>query len=121
MSPNQKGRFTLLPETDSSWRMQILGAHLDSHSKRCTILPDRRQGKNIKRFMIGVGMSAVGVFFNHRASVLEFQKSLQDQTARNNACTLFGVGKVPSNNHILYHTDGVPPSHFDVVLNRASC
>jgi hypothetical protein len=49
-------------------------------------------------------------------SFLAHQKSLEELRGRSNANTLFGMTKIPSDNHIRQMLDGAPTDHFDGVF-----
>jgi len=61
---------------------------------------DRRTGKNTNYTMTDAGLSAFSVFFMQSPSFLDFQRTMQDTQGKNNAQTLFGVFKIPTDNHI---------------------
>jgi len=66
--------------------------------------------------MSDIGLAAFSVFFMQSPSFLAHQKALEDLRGRSNANTLFGMTKIPSDNHIRQMLDGVPPDHFDALF-----
>ncbi len=58
-------------------------------------------------------MAALSVFFMQSPSFLAHQRALAEGRARSNAHTLFGLDRIPCDNHIRQLLDGVPPAHFD--------
>ena len=71
---------------------------------------DSRTGKNSNYKMTDAGLSAFSVFFMQSPSFLDFQRTMQETQGKNNAQTLFGVFKIPSDNHIRDLLDGVEPT-----------
>ena len=82
---------------------------------------DSRTGKNSNYEMTDAGLSAFSVFFMQSPSFLDFQRTMQETQGKNNAQTLFGVFKIPTDNHIRSLLDGVEPTEvyplFDFVFN----
>lgn len=76
-------------------------------------MPDRRTGKNLQYTMEDIGMAAFSVFFMQHPSFLSFQRSLHKNVGRDNTQTLFGMEKIPTDNHIRTMLDGVEPGHFE--------
>jgi len=66
--------------------------------------------------MSDIGLAAFSVFFMQSPSFLAHQKSLEELRGRSNANTLFGMTKIPSDNHIRQMLDGAPTDHFDGVF-----
>jgi len=75
-------------------------------------LPDRRTGKNLTYSMEDIGLSAFSVFFTQSPSFLSFQKTMLMNTGKNNADTIFGIEKIPCDNHIRSILDEVCPSNL---------
>jgi hypothetical protein len=84
--------------------------------QRVEQLPDRRKGHNTQYRMSDAALGAFGIFFTQSPSFLEYQRRLQANKGRNNARTLFGVTKIPCDNHIRTLLDPITPSHFDPVF-----
>jgi hypothetical protein len=80
-------------------------------------LPDSRKPSPNTRYTIqDAALGAFGIFFTQSPSFLEYQRQLQANKGRNNAHTLFGVTKIPCDNHIRTLLDPIVPSHFDPVF-----
>ena len=79
-------------------------------------MPDRRTGKNLMYRIGDIGMAAFACFFMQSPSFLAFQRMLEDRCGDSNARTLFGMERIPCDNHIRQTLDGVPPEHFDDVF-----
>ena len=73
-------------------------------------LPDKRTGKNLTYSMEDIGLGAFSVFFTQSPSFLSFQTSMQISKGKNNARTIFGIDKIPCDNHIRTILDEVCPS-----------
>ena len=71
--------------------------------------PDKRRGQNTQYSIEDIALSAFSLFFTQSPSFLAFQKSMQKNKGVNNAQSLFGVEKIPSDNHIRDMLDVVPP------------
>jgi len=75
-------------------------------------LPDRRTGDNTQFSMADLALSAFAVFFTQCPSFLSFQQNMENTQGRNNARSLFQVGRIPSDNHIRQTLDPVAPHHL---------
>jgi hypothetical protein len=72
--------------------------------------PDRRRGANASYPMRTFGMAAFSVFFMQSPSFLAHQRRLEEGYGRSNCSSLFGIGKIPCDNHIRTMLDPAPPS-----------
>ena len=79
-------------------------------------LTDYRKNQNTVYTMIDAALSAFSVFFTQSPSFLEFQRSLEELHGTNNATSLFGVHKIPSDNHIRNMLDFANPNEFRPVF-----
>ena len=93
--------------------MRHLGRHLDRLRACFARMPDPRRGSNRRYAMADVGMAALSVFLMQSPSFLAHQRALAEGRARSNAHTLFGLDRVPCDNHVRQMLDGVPAAHFD--------
>ena len=75
-------------------------------------LPDRRTGANTQFDMGDIALSAFAVFFSQCPSFLSYQQAMEQTRGRNNARSLFQVGRIPSDNHIRQTLDPVAPHHL---------
>jgi hypothetical protein len=82
---------------------------------------DPRTGKNTTYTMTDAGLSAFSVFFMQSPSFLDFQRTMQETQGKNNAHSLFGIFKIPTDNHIRSLLDSVEPTSvyplFDFVFD----
>jgi hypothetical protein len=75
-------------------------------------LPDKRTGKNSRYGMEDAALSAFSVFFTQSPSFLSYQRTMEQTKGRNNAQSLFGVHKIPTDNHIRDLLDHVKPEEM---------
>lgn len=75
-------------------------------------LTDPRTGDNTQFEMADIALSAFAVFFTQCPSFLSFQQNMEQAQGRNNARSLFQVGRIPSDNHIRQTLDPVEPRHL---------
>ncbi len=96
--------------------MERLDSYIAALRARCDALPDKREGRNTQYSMSDIGLAAFSVFFMQSPSFLAHQKALEELRGRSNAHTLFGMTKIPSDNHIRQMLDGAPPDQFDALF-----
>ena len=100
--------------------MVILPELLSSLRKCCSGFPDKRAGAEAVYSMADIGLSAFAPFFMQSESFLQHQRALEDGHGRSNCQTLFGMARIPTDNHIRAMLDPVDPSHlqpcFDACL-----
>jgi len=92
--------------------MKILDRLIGSLRGCCHSLPDLRQGGGTRYTMADIGLSAFSLFFMQSPSFLAHQRRLEEGQGRSNCQTLFGLDKIPSDNHIRALLDPVSPDHF---------
>lgn len=92
--------------------MKFLEKCLSHLRESFAAMPDKRTGSNRQYFMEDVGMGAFSVFFMQQPSFLAFQRTLHQNTGRDNTQTLFGMNNIPTDNHIRNMLDGISPDHF---------
>jgi hypothetical protein len=78
--------------------------------------PDRRRGMNARYRMGDIGMAAFAVFFMQSPSFLAHQRRLELGHGRSNCESLFGIAKIPSDNHIRDLLDPAQPALLDAVF-----
>ena len=100
--------------------MLILHELLDGLRAACAAFPDKRKGDDGTYTMTDIGLSAFSLFFMQSKSFLSYQRSLEEGRKTSNCHTLFGMAKIPTDNHIRSMLDPVHPSHlqssFDQVV-----
>ena len=72
--------------------------------------PDKRRGANTTFGMADIGMAAFSVFFMQSPSFLAHQRQFEDGHGRSNCASLFGIIKIPSDNHIRDMLDPASPA-----------
>ncbi len=99
--------------------MLILDRLLTRLHEACVTFPDKRKGVG-DYSMADIGLSAFSLFFMQSESFLSYQRSLEEGRKTSNCHTLFGMAKIPTDNHIRSMLDPVHPSHlqssFDQVV-----
>jgi hypothetical protein len=68
--------------------------------------------------MKDIALSAFSIFFTQSPSFLAFQRSMEKANGKNNARTLFGISRIPSDNHIRDISDEVSPDHIFPVYDK---
>lgn len=76
-------------------------------------LPDYRKANNNTKYEVAdAALSAYSVFFMQSPSFLAHQRDMHQRKGKDNAGTLFGVSRIPSDNQIRNLLDPVSPDHF---------
>jgi hypothetical protein len=96
--------------------MKILDRLIRSLRGVCETLPDIRQGGEARYTMADMGLSAFSLFFMQSPSFLAHQRRLEDGQGQSNCQTLFGLDRIPSDNHIRSMLDPASPDHFHPVF-----
>jgi hypothetical protein len=81
--------------------------------------PDKRRGLNTRYAMGEIGMAAFSVFFMQSPSFLAHQRRFEEGHGRSNCETLFGICKIPSDNHIRDMLDAASPALLHPVFEEA--
>ena len=80
-------------------------------------LPDyRKPSPNLKYTVQDAALSAFAVFLMQSPSFLAHQRDMQRTKGRNNAQSLFGVQRIPSDNQIRNILDPIAPAHLGDVF-----
>ncbi len=84
--------------------------------------PDQRTGKNLVYRIEDAALGAFAVFYTQCPSFLAHQTVMEQAKGKSNAQTLFGLRKIPTDNHIRSLLDPVAPSYvlplFERVFNE---
>ena len=80
--------------------MRVLDSLLGSLRGCLDRFPDKRRGMNTTYGIGDIGMAAFSVFFMQSPSFLAHQRQLEEGHGRSNCASLFGIAKIPSDNHI---------------------
>ena len=98
--------------------MVILDRLLRDLQDACFAFPDKRKGEG-EYTMADIGLSAFSLFFMQSESFLSYQRSLEEGRKTSNCQTLFGMKKIPTDNHIRSMLDPVHPMHLQGVFDAA--
>jgi hypothetical protein len=90
--------------------VRLLDSLLGSLRGCLDLFPDKRRGINTTYSMGEVGMAAFSVFFMQSPSFLAHQRQFEEVHARSNCASLFGIAKIPSDNHIRAMLDPATPA-----------
>jgi hypothetical protein len=85
---------------------------LASVRRDLTGVPEHRKGRNIRYTIVEAGLGAFSVFFMQSPSFLAHQRDMQRKRGENNAHSLFGVERIPSDGQIRNLLDPVKPAHL---------
>lgn len=97
---------------------ELLKLTLKSFSGVAKTLPDKRTGKHQHYSMNDILMTAFSVFYFQSPSWLTFQRVMETNSKTSNAHTLFGVHKIPSDNHVRDTLDGVDARKLETLYSR---
>ena len=101
--------------------MQLLDDLIRGLRDVCGAFPDKRKGGDVVYPMVDIGMAAFSLFFMQSESFLAHQRSLEEGRKASNCQSLFGMAKIPTDNHIRSMLDPVAPSFlrpaFDQTLS----
>jgi hypothetical protein len=90
--------------------MQLLPSLLSGLATVCGTFPDSRKGRGGNIEIADFGLAAFSMFFMQSASFLAYQRSLEKGHGRSNGQTLFGIGRIPSDNYIRDRLDEADPA-----------
>ena len=86
--------------------------------KAITHFPDIRRGGNTVYEVRDAVLSAFSVFFMQCPSFLAYQRAMEGKKGKNNTASIFGVHKIPTDNHIRSLLDPIPPDLLFPVFDR---
>ena len=92
--------------------MKILEKLLGGLKAVCNEFTDQRKSENVTYSMADIGISAFSLFFMQSESFLSHQRGLQEGHGSSNCQTLFGMEKIPTDNHIRSMLDEVNPNEL---------
>ena len=98
--------------------MLLLPSLLSQLQAVCATFPDLRKGRAGNIAPADFGLSAFAMFFMQSASFLAYQRSLEKGHGRSNCQTLFGIGRIPSDNYIRDFLDGADPALLQPCFER---
>jgi Transposase DDE domain len=92
--------------------MRVLEGLLTGLKAVCSGFTDKRRGKEVTYTMADIGLSAFSLFFMQSESFLSYQRRLREGHGTSNCQTLFGMEKIPTDNHIRSMLDEVDPAQL---------
>src|SRR5580692_10171601 len=98
--------------------MQLLRSLLAGLKAVCATFPDARKGRGGNIEISDFGVSAFSMFFMQSASFLAYQRALEKGQGRSNGQTLFGIGRIPSDNYIRDKLDEADPALLKPCFER---
>lgn len=98
--------------------MKLLPSLLEGLRAVCGAFPDGRAGRSGNIAIADFGLSAFSLFFMQSASFLSYQRALEKGHGRSNCQTLFGIGKIPSDNYIRDMLDEADPALLQPCFER---
>ena len=98
--------------------MQLLPSLLSELQAVCATFPDRRKGRGGNIAAADFGLSAFAMFFMQSASFLAYQRTMEKGHGRSNCRTLFGIGRIPSDNYIRDFLDEADPALLQPCFER---
>ena len=97
---------------------KVFRSFVEKFRKESEKFPDKRVGKNSTYKMEDIVLSAFSMFCMQSNSFLSFQRRMESKEGRNNASSLFGVDKIPSDNHIRDILDNINPNHIEPLFEE---
>src|SRR6202161_3889619 len=98
--------------------MQLLPSLVSGLKAICATFPDRRKGRGGNIEIADFGLAAFSMFFMQSASFLAYQRALEKGQGRSNGQTLFGIGRIPSDNYIRDMLDEADPALLQPCFER---
>ena len=98
--------------------MQLLASLLSGLKAACAAFPDSRKGRGGNIAITDFGLAAFSMFFMQSSSFLAFQRALEKGQGRSNGQTLFGIGRIPSDNYIRGALDEADPALLQPCFER---
>ena len=97
-------------------RNNAFNSFLESLNTVGKSLIDIRTGSNLQYSMKSIMISAYSCFHMQSQSFLSHQNLMEKTQGQNNALSLFGIEKIPTDNHIRTHLDEQNPEILDKVF-----
>lgn len=84
------------------------------------MFPDKRSGTGNAHYTIAdIGLSAFSLFFMQSESFLAHERALKERRGSSNSQSLFGMEKIPTDNHIRAMLDAVHPGYLQPCFDQA--
>src|SRR5271157_5195561 len=98
--------------------MKRLASLLSELHDVCATFRDPRKGRSGNIAPADFGLSAFAMFFMQSASFLAYQRTMEKGHGRSNCQTLFGIGRIPSDNYIRDFLDETDPALLQPCFER---
>src|SRR6202521_3110325 len=98
--------------------MQLLPSLLAGLKAISATFPDGAKGRGGNIESADFGLAAFSMFFMQSASFLAYQRALEKGQGRSNGQTLFGIGRIPSDNYIRDMLDEADPALLQPCFER---
>jgi hypothetical protein len=99
--------------------MRVLEQLLGGLRQGFAFFPDGRQWRPDNMAIADAGMAAFSLFFMQSASFLAHQRRMEHGRNASNCKTLFGIEKIPTDNHIRDLLDPAPPELLEPCFEHA--
>jgi hypothetical protein len=99
--------------------MGIIEGLLAGLKRKCGLFEDQRGGGKATYTMADIGLSGFAPFFMQSESFLSHQRQLEEGHGTSNCQTLFGMEKIPTDNHIRMMLDPVHPRQLQECFDDA--
>lgn len=99
--------------------MNVLEELLSGLKQVCAGFPDKRKGGAVAYSMADIGLPAFSLFFTQSESFPDYQRGVDERHGASNCQTLFGMAKIPTDNHIRSMPDPVDPVHLQPCFDAA--
>lgn len=81
-------------------------------------LPDSRNKENLTYTMSDISLSAFAMYYFQNPSWLDFARKMDTRSGKSNAESLFGIKKIPSDNHIRDTLDDIKSEKLQPVFDK---
>ena len=81
-------------------------------------LPDSRNKENLIYTMSDIALSAFAMYYFQNPSWLDFARKMSTKSGRSNALSLFGIKKIPSDNHIRDTLDDIDSDKLQPIFDK---
>jgi hypothetical protein len=99
--------------------MRVLEEFLGGLRRVCASFPDGRQWRPDNIAIADAGLAAFSLFFMQSESFLSHQRRMEHGRNASNCKTLFGIERIPSDNHIRDLLDPSPPELLESCFEHA--
>ncbi len=98
--------------------MTVLNQIITILQKEFKKLPDKRGKKHVEYAIGDIFLSAFTLFYFQSKSWLDFQRNMLNRAGKSNANSLFGIKKIPSDNHIRDVLDNISVEQLQPIFDK---